>query len=213
MLITGPEDAPRTLALAHGAAQPMDAPAMELLAAGLAQAGVRVVRFEFPYMRRRRASGRGGAPDRQPVLEETWRAVISQVAAGLAGGAGSLAIGGRSLGGRIASLVADECGVGALVCFAYPFHPPGRPDKLRTAHLAELRTRTLILQGERDPFGNRAEVPGYRLSAALTVHWIADGDHGFKPRKRSGRTLEQNTAEAAAQAAAFLTASGERHEY
>lgn len=204
LLITGPEDAPCTLALAHGAGQPMDAPAMELLAAGLAQAGVRVVRFEFPYMRRRRASGRGGGPDRQPVLEETWRAVISQVASGLAGGAGSLAIGGRSMGGRIASLIADECGVGALVCFAYPFHPAGRPDKLRTAHLAELRTRTLILQGERDPFGNRAEVPGYRLSPALTLHWIADGDHGFKPRKRSGRTLEQNTAEAAARTAAFL---------
>ena len=206
LLITGPEDARHTLALAHGAGQPMDAPAMELLAAGLAQAGLRVVRFEFSYMaRRRRAGGRGGGPDRQPVLEETWRAVITQVAAGMAGGAGSLAIGGRSMGGRIASLVADECGVGALVCFAYPFHPAGRPDKLRTAHLAELRTPTLILQGERDPFGNRAEVAGYRLSPAVTVHWIADGDHGFKPRKMSGRTLEQNTAEAVAQTAAFLS--------
>ena len=206
LLITGPEDARHTLALAHGAGQPMDAPAMDMLAAGLAQAGVRVVRFEFSYMaRRRRARGRGGGPDRQPVLEETWRAVITQVAAGMAGGAGSLAIGGRSMGGRIASLVADECGVGALVCFAYPFHPAGRPDKLRTAHLAELRTPTLILQGERDPFGSRAEVAGYRLSPALTLHWIADGDHGFKPRKMSGRTLEQNTAEAAAQTAAFLS--------
>ena len=205
LLITGPEDARRTLVLAHGAGQPMDAPAMELLAAGLAQAGLRVARFEFPYMaRRRRASGRGG-PDRQPVLEETWRAVITQVAAVMAGGAGSLAIGGRSMGGRIASLVADECGVGALVCFAYPFHPAGRPDKLRTAHLAELRTPTLILQGERDPFGSRAEVAGYRLSPALTLRWIADGDHGFKPRKISGRTLEQNTAEAVAQTAAFLS--------
>lgn len=122
------------------------------------------------------------------------------------GGAAALAIGGRSLGGRIASLVADECGVGALICFAYPFHPPGRLDKPRTAHLADLRTPTLILQGERDPFGNRAEVAGYRLSSALTVHWIADGDHGLKPRKRSGRTLEQNTAAAVARTAAFLTA-------
>lgn len=204
LLITGPDDARRTLMLAHGAGQPMDAPAMALLAGGLGLAGVRVVRFEFPYMRRRRASGRGGGPDRQPVLEETWRAVIARAAADY-GGAAALAIGGRSLGGRIASLVADECGVGALICFAYPFHPPGRPDKLRTAHLADLRTPTLILQGERDPFGNRDEVPGYRLSPALTIHWIADGDHGLKPRKRSGRTLEQNTADATARAAAFLT--------
>lgn len=204
LLITGPDAARHTLVLAHGAGLAMDAPAMNLLAGELGLAGVRVVRFEFPYMQRRRAGGRGGGPDRQPVLEETWRAVIARAAADYGGGA-ALAIGGRSLGGRIASLVADECGVGALICFAYPFHPPGRPDKLRTAHLAELRTPTLILQGERDPFGNRDEVPGYRLSPALTVHWITDGDHGLKPRKSSGRTLEQNTADAVARTAAFLT--------
>ena len=205
LLITGPAAARHTLVLAHGAGQAMDADAMELLAGALAQAGVRVVRFEFPYMQRRRATGRAGGPDRQPVLEETWRAVIAQVAADHTGeGAAGLAIGGRSMGGRIASLVADECGVAALVCFAYPFHPPGRPDKLRTAHLAELRTPTLILQGERDPFGTREEVAGYRLSAAAMVQWIGDGDHGFKPRKRSGRTLEQNTAEAVARTVTFL---------
>ena len=205
LLITGPAAARHTLVLAHGAGQAMDADAMELLAGALAQAGVRVVRFEFPYMQRRRATGRAGGPDRQPVLEETWRAVIAQVAADHSGGgAAGLAIGGRSMGGRIASLVADECGVAALVCYAYPFHPPGRPDKLRTAHLAELRTPTLILQGERDPFGTREEVAGYRLSPAVTVQWIGDGDHGFKPRKRSGRTLEQNTAEAVARTVTFL---------
>ena len=204
LLITQSEAARRTLVLAHGAGQPMDAPAMALLAGGLGLADVRVVRFEFPYMERRRYGGRGGGPERQPVLAETWRAVIARVAA-VYGGAAALAIGGRSLGGRIASLVADECGVGALICFAYPFHPPGRPDQLRTAHLADLRTPTLILQGERDPFGNRGEVPGYRLSSAVTVQWIADGDHSLKPRKRSGRTLEQNTAEAVAHAAVFLS--------
>ena len=205
LLITGPAAARHTLVLAHGAGQAMDADAMELLAGALAQAGVRVVRFEFPYMQRRRATGRAGGPDRQPVLEETWRAAIAQVAADHTGeGAAGLAIGGRSMGGRIASLVADECGVAALVCFAYPFHPPGRPDKLRTAHLAELRTPTLILQGERDPFGTREEVAGYRLSPAVTVQWIGDGDHGFKPRRRSGRTLEQNTAAAVARTVTFL---------
>ena len=205
LLITGPAAARHTLVLAHGAGQAMDADAMELLAGALAQAGVRVVRFEFPYMQRRRATGRAGGPDRQPVLEETWRAAIAQVAADHTGdGAAGLAIGGRSMGGRIASRGADECGVAALVCFAYPFHPPGRPDKLRTAHLAELRTPTLILQGERDPFGTREEVAGYRLSPAVTVQWIGDGDHGFKPRKRSGRTLEQNTAEAVARTVTFL---------
>ncbi len=100
--------------------------------------------------------------------------------------------------------MADECAAQALICYAYPFHPLGRPDRLRTAHLETLRTPTLILQGERDPMGNRDEVAGYDLSPAITVHWIGDGDHGFRPRKRSGRTLEQNTAEAVQQTVAFL---------
>ena len=200
-LITGPIDARHTLILAHGASQPMDHAAMNALADGLNEVGVRVARFEFPYMHRRRVNGRGGAPDRQPVLEQTWREVITAVRAQCGD---DVAVGGRSMGGRIASLVADECGVQALICYAYPFHPPGRPDKLRTAHLATLRTPTLILQGERDPFGNRDDVAGYHLSPAITVHWIADGDHSFRPRKRSGRTLEQNTAEAVRQTVAFL---------
>ena len=104
LLITGPAAARHRLVLAHGAGQAMDADAMELLAGALAQAGVRVVRFEFPYMQRRRATGRAGGPDRQPVLEETWRAAIAQVAADhTGGGAAGLAIGGRSMGGRIAA--------------------------------------------------------------------------------------------------------------
>ena len=293
LLVTGAQDARHTVVLAHGAGQPMDGAAMELLAAAFTRAGVRVVRFEFPYMSRRRATGRSTAPDREPVLEQAWRSVIAQVAAlplgrraasaapgvgtagtgadmaatgaatagtgagtaapgvgtagtgagtaaagggtaaaavgtatgtptGTAAGSpnaaptrtatgnptgtpgGGLVIGGRSMGGRIASMVADDCGVRALLCFAYPFHPPGRPDRLRTAHLARLRTPTLILQGERDPFGSPAEVASYALPAAITVHWIADGDHSFKPRKRSGRTLQDNLADAVQRSVSFL---------
>ena len=200
-LVTGPHDARHTVILAHGAGQPMDHEAMNALADGLNNTGVRVARFEFPYMHHRRVNGRGGAPDRQPVLEQTWRDVIERVRTATGS---DVAIGGRSMGGRIASLVADECAAQALICYAYPFHPLGRPDRLRTAHLETLRTPTLILQGERDPMGNRDEVAGYDLSPAITVHWIGDGDHGFRPRKRSGRTLEQNTAEAVQQTVAFL---------
>ena len=148
-LITGPIDARHTVILAHGASQAMDHEAMNALADGLNDAGLRVARFEFPYMHRRRSNGRGGAPDRQPVLEQTWREVIARVRVAVGG---DVAIGGRSLGGRIASLVADDCAVQALICYAYPFHPAGRPETLRTAHLETLRTPTLILQGERDPF-------------------------------------------------------------
>ena len=200
-LITGPIDARHTVILAHGASQAMDHEAMNALADGLNDAGLRVARFEFPYMHRRRVNGRGGAPDRQPVLEQTWREVIARVRVAVGG---DVAIGGRSMGGRIASLVADDCAVQALICYSYPFHPPGRPEQLRTAHLATMRTPTLILQGERDPFGNRDDVAGYDLSPAITVHWIGDGDHAFMPRKRSGRTLAQNTAEAVRQTIAFL---------
>jgi predicted alpha/beta-hydrolase family hydrolase len=99
------------------------------------------------------------------------------------------------MGGRIASLVADEAEVAGLVCLGYPFHPTGKPDQLRTEHLKSIRTPTLIVQGERDPFGSRHEVTSYKLSRKVHVHWLTDGDHSFKPRKASGRTLDENLAE------------------
>src|ERR1700733_5899216 len=82
---------------------------------------------------------------------------------------------------RISSLVADEVGVAGLVCLGYPFHPVGKPDRLRVEHLRTIKTPTLIMQGERDGFGNREEVAGYKVSPAIEVNWVADGDHSFKP--------------------------------
>src|ERR1700683_2872759 len=107
-------------------------------------------------------------------------------------GTKKLVIGGKSMGGRIASLVADDAGVDGLVCLGFPFHPVGKPDKLRVEHLGKIKTPTLIVQGERDPFGSREEVAGYKLSAAVRIEWLVDGDHSFKPRKSSGRTEERN---------------------
>lgn len=202
-LVDGPEEAPLTLALAHGAGAPMDHPFLTAVAVGIARRGFRVARFEFPYMRARRQGGRRGRPDPQPVLEETWRAVV----AGLGGG-GALVVGGKSMGGRIASHIADEVGARGLVCLGYPFHPPGRPERLRTAHLRRLSTPTLVVQGTRDPFGTPEEVALYELSPAIRVVWLQDGDHSFRPRKRSGRTEAQNLEEAVAAVAAFLGALG-----
>jgi predicted alpha/beta-hydrolase family hydrolase len=136
------------------------------------------------------------------VLLEAWRRVIAAL------GPENLAIGGKSLGGRMASLLADEAAVRGLVCLGYPFHPPGRPDKLRTAHLRTIETPTLIVQGTRDPLGGASEVPGYGLSPAIRLHWAEDGDHGLAPRKASGRTTEQNWAEAIRAIAAFLGGRG-----
>tara|TARA_R110000868_G_scaffold109_7_gene1085 strand:- start:4994 stop:5608 length:615 start_codon:yes stop_codon:yes gene_type:complete len=197
-LFDGPDGAAKTLVLAHGAGAPMESEFMDFFAAGLAENGIRVARFEFPYMVRRREDGKRRPPDRAPVLLETYLQVAAEL------GPENLVIGGKSMGGRIASMVADEAGVAGLVCLGYPFHPPGKPEKLRTEHLAGLKTPALILQGERDPFGRRAEVEGYALSKSIAVDFLADGDHDLKPRKASGRTREENWAAAVERIAGFV---------
>ncbi len=198
-LFDGPKRAAHTVVLAHGAGAPMDSPFMVAFATGLAAHDHRVARFEFPYMAGRR-EGRRRGPDSPRVLRETWRAVIEEL------GANRLVAGGKSLGGRVASMVADEAGVAGLLCLGYPFHPPGRPEKLRTEHLAGLTTPTLIVQGTRDALGNQAEVGSYALSPAIAVRWMEDGDHSFKPRKASGRTQAQNWEEGIAAASDFVAA-------
>ncbi len=200
LLSDGPHDAPVTLVLAHGAGAPMDSPFLNTIAAGVAGDSSRVLRFEFPYMEsRRQEGGRGGAPDAEPVLRKRWLEVISELACGE-----RLVIGGKSLGGRIASLVAEEAGARGLVCLGYPFHPPGNRRRLRTKHLEKIETPTLIVQGTRDPFGSREEVLEYRLSERVRIVWIEDGDHSLKPRARSGRTEAENLAQAVAAVSDFL---------
>jgi predicted alpha/beta-hydrolase family hydrolase len=200
-IIDGPASAPLTLVLAHGAGAPMDSPFMATMAQGLAGNDLRVVRFEFPYMRARRAPGVRSTPDREPVLLDSWRKVIASLGAG-----GRLAIGGKSLGGRIASMVADEAQVRGLVCLGYPFHPPGKAPGARLHHLKSLRTPALIVQGMRDSFGSRGEVEQYDLSRQIRIAWIDDGDHSLKPRARSGRTEQQNLAAAIDAVRDFLNA-------
>ena len=159
-LLDGPADARHHLILAHGAGEGPDSPFLTHIARALAAGGVGVTRFAFPYMAEAVRSGRRRPPDREPVLRAAWQeAIIAALARGL--DPTRLFIGGKSMGGRIASLIADEVGVAGLICLGYPFHPPGRPERLRTAHLAALRTPTLICQGTRDPFGRPEEVAAY----------------------------------------------------
>ena len=168
-LYDGPEASPHTFLFAHGAGAPMTHPFMARVARGMGERGIRVVRFNFPYMETGRKM-----PDRQPVLLDAWRRAIEEH-----GGGGRVVIGGKSMGGRMASMVADEMGVRALICFGYPFHPPAKPQQLRVAHLEQLRTPALIIQGTRDTFGTRDEVSTYPLSPSIEVAWIEGGDHSL----------------------------------
>ena len=180
----------------------MDSGFMNHIAAGLGE-HVSVVRFEFPYMHRRRVTGKKGGPGSAARLLGFYRDVISSLR-----DPGRLIIGGKSMGGRIASMIADECGVAGLLVFGYPFHPPGKPDRLRTEHLATLTTPALILQGERDALGRREEVAGYSLSPSIVVSWLPDGDHSLKPRKSSGHTETENLDRAVERAADFCSRIG-----
>ena len=146
-LFDGDEKAGLTIALAHGAGAPMDSPFMNEMSGALAAGGLRVARFEFPYMAKRRVDGKKRGPDRAAVLLPFLGEVVRQL-----GGPENLILGGKSMGGRMASMVADDLGVAGLVCLGYPFHPPGKPENLRTEHLASLVTPALICHGTRDPF-------------------------------------------------------------
>lgn len=191
-----------TVVLAHGAGIGMDAPFMAQTAAALGGQGVRVVRFEFPYMAKTRSDGRKRPPDRMPALLERFHAVAEGID-------GPLAVAGKSLGARVALALATERSAhgnpaAAALCFGFPFHPPGKPEISRRDSFDGLTTPTLVLQGSRDPFGSFAEAQDLDLPACVTLREVPDGDHGFKPRKASGHSVEGNIADAAKAAADFL---------
>ena len=181
----------------------MDSPFMETIAASLADRGWRVVRFEFPYMQRLRSTGKKSPPDRADRLLSHFRNEVNEQA-----GQAPLFIGGKSMGGRVASLLADELfrsgQLRGCVCLGYPFHPLGKPDTRRIEHLQGMDAPVLIVQGERDAMGRREEVEGYPLARTVQLAWMPDGDHSLKPRQRSGRTEAMNLDLAAESVDQFL---------
>lgn len=190
---------PLTVVLAHGAGAPMDSDFMNTIADRLFAENFEVVRFEFPYMQERRETGKKRPPDRAPKLLDCFETVVNAC-----GGPENCVVGGKSMGGRMASMLAAQLPVKAVLCLGYPFHAPGKPDKVRIDHFPEINAPTLILQGERDPFGKKEEVAGYGLPGLIQVDWLVDGDHDFKPRKKSGISHEQNLASAVAGMSDFL---------
>ncbi|EGU43810.1 MULTISPECIES: alpha/beta fold hydrolase [Vibrio] len=197
-IIIDGEDNPITFIFAHGAGAGMDHEFMQSVAKGLAFKGIRVVRFNFPYMIKRAEDGKRRPPDRAPKLLEAYQEIIEQT------DADKLVIGGKSMGGRMASHLSELDKVAAMACLGFPFHPPGKPENYKGEHLASLQKPCLILQGERDTFGKREEFADFDLSDSIRVEFIPDGDHSFKPRKSSGYTEQQNIALTVEKLSAFI---------
>ena len=198
----GAVDAPVRILLAHGAGAGMEHAFLAELSRLLAGPEIEVVRFNFPYMSKRALDGKRRPPDRQPVLLDHWRQMIEAFAHP------RLFLAGKSMGGRMAAELyqesEDEMNAAGLLILGYPFHPPTNPDRWRGEVLKQIKTPTLLLQGERDTFGTRAELADFPFSSAVSVHWLTDGDHGFKPRKSSGVSEQENLRQAAGQIKNFI---------
>lgn len=197
----GPEDATKLFIFAHGAGAPMDTDFMDFFAHDLGQKSIRILRFEFPYMALRRDGHGKRPPNTQKILLESWCTIIEACRQDFKG---SIYIGGKSMGGRMASMVADHQNVSGLICLGYPFYAPGKQDKPRIEHLQDLKTRTLILQGERDAMGSKEIIKHYPLSEQIEICWLVDGDHGLKPRKKSGYSEQYNFQQASNKISHFI---------
>lgn len=207
VLESGPKGAKHRLLVAHGAGAAITSPFLEAMAVLLAERDIAVTRFEFEYMAQRRDGGKKRPPPRAEKLMTEYADMIAAVSKAMPKSQ-KLFIGGKSLGGRVASMIAEDHyqtgAIAGLVCLGYPFHAPATPDKLRIAHLETLTAPALIVQGTRDPFGTRSEVEAMRLSKTIAFHWIGDGDHDFGPRGASGFTRKGNLADAADAVAGFV---------
>lgn len=190
-----------SLLLAHGAGAGMHSDFMQQMAQRLCQLGIDVYRFNFPYMQQAEQEGKKRPPNPMPVLQDSLSDALDSVPATL-----PRFIGGKSMGGRVASMLVDELVVSGCLCLGYPFHPPGKPDKLRIAHLQKPGKAVVILQGQRDTFGREAEVADYSLHPRVSVQFVMDGDHSFVPRKASGLTLNDNIQFACEKMADFIGA-------
>jgi predicted alpha/beta-hydrolase family hydrolase len=201
MLIVDGETHAKTCIFAHGAGAPMDSEFMQRVAKGLANLGIKVVRFEFPYMQERRLNGKKRPPNRQPELIESFAAVLAQQS-------GPCVLMGKSMGGRMASILAseqpDNPNILGVLALGYPFHPQGKPEKLRIAHLPSVKVPMAVVQGTRDALGNQDEVRQLPIPSSIEFLWLEDGDHDLKPRVKSGFTHQQHIDQAIQFCADFI---------
>jgi predicted alpha/beta-hydrolase family hydrolase len=206
-LWTRPETpAVATLLLAHGAGAAMDSAFMNKLSAALAREGIAAARFEFAYMAGRRTGGPKKPPPRADKLIAEFQTALQSV---LSQSDGPLMIGGKSMGGRVAAMLAGGGSlpgrVKGVACFGYPFHPTGKADaEWRLQPLQDAKRPVLVLQGDRDPFGSKAELDEVTLPAHVSLSYLEDGNHDFGPRGKSPATLDGNITLAAETVRAFL---------
>jgi predicted alpha/beta-hydrolase family hydrolase len=193
--------ADRAVLLAHGAGADMRSATMTTVTDALADAKIPSLRFNFPY----RSAGRR-APDRPPVLEAAVREAAAELATRTKLPLDRLVVGGRSMGGRICSMIAAEEGALGVMLLGYPLHPPGKPETLRVEHFPSLRVPVLIASGTRDAFGTPEELQRHakKINGSVTFHWIETADHGFKPLKSSGITQADALAGVATAVVAFV---------
>jgi len=217
LVFNGPEDGP-LFVFAHGAGAPADSTFMTIIAQGLADKGIRVARFNFPYMQQRVDNGSRRPPERAPKLIAQLATLLSQLDQ-------PMVIGGKSMGGRMATLLLAQLASGELdldlpnskevgtkisqqvkgvAGLGFPFHPAGQPEKLRTEHFPLIPQPVLIIQGERDKLGSYSDVAGYQLPSTIEWLWLNDGDHDLKPRVKSGYNHQQHLEQAINALAQFI---------
>ena len=206
-LWTRPETPPvATLLLAHGAGAAMDSAFMNRLSAALASEGIAAARFEFAYMAGRRTGGPKKPPPRADKLIAEFQTALQSV---LGQSEGPILIGGKSMGGRVAAMLAGGGSlpgrVKGVACFGYPFHPTGKADaEWRLQPLQDAKRPVLVLQGDRDPFGSKAELDEVSLPVHFSLTYLEDGNHDFGPRGKSPATLDGNITLAAEAVRAFV---------
>jgi len=217
LIFNGPDNGP-LFVFAHGAGAPADSTFMTTIALGLATKGIRVARFNFPYMQQRVDNGTRRPPERAPKLIAQFATLLNQLEC-------PMVIGGKSMGGRMATLLlaqlaSDELDldlpnlkevgtklnkqVKGVACLGFPFHPAAQPEKLRTEHFPLIKQPVLIIQGERDKLGSHSDVTGYQLPSTIDWLWLNDGDHDLKPRVKSGYNHQEHLEQAIDKLALFI---------
>jgi len=201
ILIDGNKEAKTLLILAHGAGSPMDSVFMNTIVKSIIERDILVIRFEFPYMSKRRLE-KNSFPDKVPILCCFYKDIYYKIKKMFP--KKNIWIGGKSMGGRVSVIISNEIDVAGVIVLGYPFHAINNKDKLRLDCLQSKGPSILIIQGTRDKFGSFNEVKKYDLDKKNSIFWIKDGDHSFNTLKRSKNNSEDSMKDACFQVCNFI---------